>query len=83
MTRRVIFEFSSDSFIFPLDELGFEFGDKSDEHIVARDIADSIASDYKGDLVGFLRDFDLDSANIFIQLEGFKGAKYTNADVEL
>lgn len=80
--RRVIVEFNSPQFTFPLDEIGMEFGDKSDEHLTAKDVADLISEQYDS-FAEFIGDFMLDSAQVFIQLEGFNGGHYTQAEVEL
>lgn len=80
--RRVIVEFNSPQFFLPLDEVGMDFHDGTDELLTASDIADLISEKYSS-FEEFIKDWMLDSAQIFIQLEGFNGGHYTHAEVEL
>jgi hypothetical protein len=80
--RRVYIQFDSPTFSIPLDEVGLQFGDMSDEQITAKDIADLIESEYSS-FEDFIRDWMLDTASVFIQLDGFEGEPKTHAEVEL
>lgn len=79
--RLCIIYFESPSFDIPLDEMGMEFGDGSDEHITAQDVADLIRSQYRS-LSEFASDFCVNEATVSIQLTGVNGAPPTHAEVE-